>query len=373
MFLDYALPFLFIFTILVFVHELGHYWVAKRFGVQIETFSIGFGPELFGWTDKSKTRWKISVIPFGGYVKYLGDLDASSRPNNEALNDLSPDQKSKTLHGKSVSERILIAFAGPLANYLMAMVVFFGLFMTVGQRYVPAEVSGFAEVSAAKEAGLQEKDLIKSINGENIQSFSDLERFVKSNAGVPLNMIIERNKEEMSVTVTPKETEVTTNGEVKKIGQLGIIRSMEGKYIQHNFITALYHSVTEPFVFSWNLMQTLGQMLVGKRSSDELGGIIQIAYMSGQAAQMGISTLLWFMAILSVNLGFFNLLPIPMLDGGHILFYAIEGIRKKPISEKIQERAFMVGLSVVLALMVYTNGNDLVKFKVFSWIKNLFS
>ena len=374
MFFGYVLPFLVVFTILVFVHELGHYLVAKRFGVTIETFSIGFGPEIFGWTDKSGTRWKFSIIPFGGYVKYLGDADASSRPDNCEMEKLTDEQKSKTMHAKTPCQRIWIAAAGPIANYILAIVTFFFLFATVGQRYVPAKISDFVEGSSAKEAGLQVGDMIKSINGEKIKTFLDIERFVKTSANVPLNMIVDREGKELSLTVAPKEEEEKSKeGETKKVGRLGIIRSLTPEYIQHSVGSALYTSVQETLSFSWSMLVNIGQMFTGKRSADEMGGFLRIAEVTGQASQMGMATLVWMMASLSVNLGLFNLFPVPVLDGGHILFYTIEAIRGKPLSEKIQERAFMTGLILILGLMIYINGNDFVHFKVFAWVKSLFS
>jgi regulator of sigma E protease len=374
MFIGYILPFLVVFTILVFVHEFGHYWVAKKFGVTIETFSIGFGPEIFGWTDKAGTRWKISIIPFGGYVKYLGDADASSRPDNETIEKLTQEEKSKTMHSKPPFQRLLIAAAGPIANYILAVVVFFLLFATIGQRYVPAKISQFTEQSAAQEAGLQVGDIIKSINGNPIKTFLDIEKFVKGNSNVPLNMLIDRSGQEMSLTVAPKETEEeSSQGEKKKVGRLGIVRSPEINYIQHNVLTAFVASITETLSFSCEMLSSIGQMIMGKKSADDLGGVIRIGNMMGQASQMGLPTLIWIMAIFSINLGLFNLFPIPALDGGHILFYAVEMVRGKPIPSQIQERAFMVGLFIILSLMIYVNANDLVHFKVFSWVQSFFS
>ena len=372
MFFGYILPFVVVFTILVFVHELGHYLVAKRFGVVIETFSIGFGPEILGWTDKAGTRWKISMIPFGGYVKFLGDADASSRPDENKLESLSEEDKTKSIHGKAPFQRILISFAGPLANYLLAIFVFFLLFSSVGQRDIPAKVSKFSENSAAQEAGLEIGDIIKSINGSGIRTFSDIEKSVKLNPNVPLNMIIDRSGKQMSLTVTPKEVEEETlQGDKKKIGRLGI-GSPEIQYIQHNIFTAFYAAVCETFSLSYQMLLGFGQMITGNKGAGQMVGVLGMGNMMGQALQMGLPMLVWLMAVLSINLGLINLFPIPALDGGHILFDTIEMVLGRPISSKVQERTFMVGVMMILGLTIYVTGNDLVNLKVFSWVYSFF-
>ena len=373
MFFGYILPFIVVFTILVFVHELGHYWVARSFGVAIETFSIGFGPEIFGWTDKAGTRWKISIIPFGGYVKFLGDADASSRPDGSKLEALSEEDKSRSMHAKPPFQRILISAAGPIANYLLAIAIFFLLFSTVGQRHITAKISKFSENSAAQEAGLQIGDIIKSINGDSIKTFSDIEKSVKLNSNVPLNMIIDRAGTQMSLTVTPKEIEEeTAKGDKKKVGRLGI-ESPEIQYVQHNVFTALYAAVGETFSLSCQMLSGIWQMITGNKNAGEMVGVIGMGNMLGKALEIGLPMLVWLMAVLSINLGLINLFPIPALDGGHILFYTIEMILGRPISPKIQERTFMVGLLMILGLTIYVNGNDLANLKVFSWIMSFFS
>lgn len=356
----YVIPFLIVLSILVFVHELGHYLVARYNGVGVNVFSIGFGPEVFGWYDKAGTRWKVSWFPLGGYVKMVGDADAASTPDIDALQKMNEDQKSRSLFYKTVWQRIAVSIAGPAANYLFAIIVFSILFATVGQRYTLPLVQGTQEKSAAAEAGFLPGDRIKNINGEPIETFEDIIRLVQAHPGDILHVGVERNGHILTLTVTPKLSTVTdVFGHVHKVGQLGI-KGTEAAYIQRSWLTSWWYAAEEVVSLSWQTLKALGQIVIGAKSTDGLGGPLRIAQMSGEIAQSGVLALIWFMALLSVNLGLINLFPVPMLDGGHLLFYFIEAARGKPLSEKAQEWGFRGGFVLIIGLMLLSTWNDLI-------------
>ncbi|MBS0185426.1 MAG: RIP metalloprotease RseP [Proteobacteria bacterium] len=369
----YILPFVIVLTILVFVHELGHYLVARWNGVKVDVFSIGFGPELFGWTDKAQTRWKVSLLPLGGYVKMYGDANAASTPDQAEMHKMSERDRALTLHGKTVWQRIAVSAAGPLANYLFAFLVFSFLFATVGERYTPAEIGFIQEGSAAQKAGLLIGDRIVSVEDLPIQRFEDMQLIISENPGVPLSMTLMRGEDEVSLNVTPDTKEVKgLFGKKQEVGVLGIGRQGV-EYIQRNPLEAVFYAAKECFTLTMQTLKSIGQMILGTRSAEELGGPLRIAQLAGEVAQAGLPTFLWFIGILSVSLGFINLLPIPLLDGGHLLFYGIEVIRGgKPLSEKAQEKGFYIGFLIVGSLMIFSFWNDLVHLKVVEKIINLF-
>lgn len=363
-------PFLVVLTILVFVHEMGHYWVARRNGVRVEVFSIGFGPEIFGRTDKAGTRWKFSAIPLGGYVKMFGDSDASSRPG-EGLNELSEEEKRVTFFHKRLGQRVAIVAAGPLANFIFAVVLLTGLFSLYGQPFTPPEVGEVQPGSAAESAGFQPGDVIVRIGDTEIERFEQIQRIIAFNPNVPLEVAVERDGSELVLQVTPERVTDTDNfGNEREIGRLGVRRG-GFEYIRHDPFTAAYRAVGETYEISAATLRAVGEIITGRRSADELGGPIRIAQMSGQVAEIGIEPLIWFMALLSVNLGLINLFPIPMLDGGHLLFYAIEAVRGRPLGERAQEYGFRIGLALVLSLMIFVTWNDLANLQVFEFIRNL--
>lgn len=368
----YIIPFVVVLTVLVFVHELGHYLVARYNGVRVDVFSIGFGPEIFGWTDRAHTRWKISLLPLGGYVKMYGDANAASTPDQKELQTMSDLQKSLTLHGKSVGQRIAVSAAGPLANYLFAFVVFAILFSTIGQRYSPPEIGFVQPGSVAESAGILVGDRIVSIEGLPIQRFEDMQLIISENPGIPLVITVMRGEDELSLNATPEiKTTKGMFGSVHEAGVLGIGRQGV-EYIKRNPMEALFYAAKECYMLTYQTLVSIGQMILGMRSADELGGPLRIAQLSGEVIQAGLPTFFWFMAVLSISLGFINLLPIPLLDGGHLLFYFIEAIRGKPLSEKAQDRGFYFGLLVVGSLMIFSFWNDLVHLQVIEKIKNLF-
>ncbi|MGL5719962.1 MAG: RIP metalloprotease RseP [Alphaproteobacteria bacterium] len=371
--LGYLIPFLLVLTVLVFVHELGHYLVARYNGVKVEVFSIGFGPELLGWNDKRGTRWKISLLPLGGYVKMFGDADASSKPDMEKLGSLSQDLKDHSLFYKTVWQRIAVTAAGPLANYLFAIVIFAGVFMTVGERYTVPVLGNVLHESAAASAGLKTGDRVLKLQGNPVNRFEEIVDIVRENPGTSLAFEVQREKETLQLSVMPETIHFQDRfGYTHRIGRLGVSSSGQVEFISQNPLMAVGKAIGEVFVISWKTLEAVGQMLTGMRSGDEIGGVLRIAKMSGEVASLGIPTFFWFMGLLSINLGLINLFPIPMLDGGHLLFYGIEAVRGKPLSEKAQEWGFRFGLLCVLSLVVFSTWNDLSQLKVFHFFVGLF-
>jgi regulator of sigma E protease len=361
--------FLIVLTVLVFVHEFGHYAIARWNGVRIDVFSIGFGPELFGWWDSAGTRWKFSTIPLGGYVKMFGDSDASSGQPLPGLGRLAQSERNASFHYKRLGQRAAIVAAGPAANFAFAIVVLTVLFMTFGQPYTPAEVGQVQPGSAAEQGGIRAGDVILSIDGQAVARFEDVQQAVRMNPGVAMAIAVRREAKTLTLQVTPARTEVTDRfGNRYEIGLLGIARSgME--YIKRDPVTALYQAVGETWNLSASTLQAMWQMVKGTRTTDELGGPLRIAQMSGEVARGGIAPVLTFMALLSVSLGLINLFPVPILDGGHLLFYAAEAIRGRPLGQKAQEYGFRIGLALVLTLMVFTTWNDLVHIGIKGWFK----
>lgn len=357
-FAEYAIPFLVVLTILVFVHELGHYLVARYNKVKIEVFSIGFGPELFGWYDGAGTRWKFSMIPLGGYVRMYGDADASSRPDTESLKEMSAEDKSQTLHSKRVGQRMAVSVAGPFANFLFAIVVLTGLFVIKGEPVIPATVGAVVPGKIAEKAGLKEGDKIISLNGVPVKDFHELRTAIVNHKGQDVDIRFLRDNAEEIVHV--KMVEMDTTGQEKPVGVLGIVPHFP-EYIKVNPLQAVVHAVEKTWITCVDALTGIGQMIIGKRSSEELGGILSIGDMAGKSAKGGVAALFFFMAFLSINLGLINLLPIPVLDGGHLLFYGIEAIWGKPVPEKVQEYAFIVGLVIVLGVMLISTWNDVVR------------
>jgi regulator of sigma E protease len=371
--LTYIVPFLIILTVLVFVHEFGHYLIARWNGVRVEVFSIGFGPEVFGWWDRAGTRWKFSTIPLGGYVKMFGDSDASSGLPAPGLARLASAERDVSFHYKRLGQRAAIVAAGPAANFLFAIVVLAVLFTTYGQPFTPAEVGQVQPGSAAEQGGIQPGDVIRSIDGSTVQRFEDVQQVVRLNPGVPMTIVVKRDGQEQTLNVTPSRTELTDRfGNHYQIGLLGISRSgME--YVKRDPATAIIQAGTETWDLSVSTLKAMWQIIIGTRATDELGGPLRIAQMSGEVAQGGVVAVLWFMAVLSINLGLINLFPVPVLDGGHLLFYAAEAVRGKPLGQRAQEYGFRIGLALVLTLMVFATWNDLVHLRIVEFVKGLVS
>ena len=358
------LPFLIILTVLVFVHELGHFWVARRAGVRVEVFSVGFGPEIFGWTAASGTRWKFSAIPLGGYVKMFGDSDPSSSGSVDT-EEWTEEERRVAFHSKPLKWRSAIVAAGPIANFLLAIVLLAGLYLEEGRPYAPAVVESVTEGSAAAKAGLMVDDEITAIDGAEITSFQDLRQIVTESAGVELIMTVRRDGALFEVAVTPDTvTQTDRFGYEHRFGRLGI-RSNKMVTQELGLSGSLMAAFDETGTMVRQTLSAVGQIIVGSRGAEELGGPIRIAQMSGAVVELGLATTIWFMAVLSVNLGLINLFPIPVLDGGHLLLYAIEAVRGRPLGEKAQEYFSMTGLGLVLLLMVFVTFNDLAQLSVF--------
>lgn len=367
---DYVIPFVFILTVLVFVHEMGHYWVARRNKVRVDVFSIGFGPEIYGWTDRVGTRWKISAVPLGGYVKMFGETVAGDEEEGVTL---TAEEQAVSFHHKTLGQRTAIVAAGPIANFLFAIVLLAVLFSTVGS---PAPLAGVGSVqpdSAAAEAGFKPGDRILRIQGETVTWFEDLRRIISANPGVRLDIVVRRGDAEQVLTATPKPHTITKEDNTRlEIGRLGVTPDpAQIEYERHNPLVATWMAVERSVGLTQQILSALGQIIVGTRTAEELGGPLRIAQLSGEMAQGGLVNLIFFMAALSVNLGLINLFPIPMLDGGHLIFYVAEAILGRPLGPRIQEYGFRFGLILVLLLMVFATWNDLVQLKVFEFIRQL--
>ena len=367
---DYIVPFIIVLTVLVFVHELGHYLVARWNRVRIEVFSIGFGPEIFGWNDRAGTRWKFSIMPLGGYVKMFGDADPASMPGGE-LAAMMPEERAVSFHHKRLPQRAAVVSAGPVANFVFAIVVLAALFATVGQPFTPPQVGKVLPGSAAEQGGVKAGDVFVAIDGEAIERFEDVQRLVRLDPGVPMKLVVKRGDSDVDLTVTPKVSTITDRfGNTHQLGLLGI----EGggvKYVRRDPASAVWRAGAETMNIATGTLVAVWQMVIGARTADDLGGPLRIAQMSGEVAQGGVVAMLWFMAVLSINLGLINLFPIPVLDGGHLLFYAAEAIRGKPLGQRAQEYGFRLGLALVLTLMVFATWNDLVHLRVVEFLKSL--
>ncbi|MBB44722.1 MAG: RIP metalloprotease RseP [Rhodospirillaceae bacterium] len=364
------IPFLIILTVLVFVHEMGHYWVARKNGVKVEVFAIGFGSELFGWTDSLGTRWKICAIPLGGYVKMFGDGDISSSSIVEDSNEGFED-KENAFHHKSLGARAAIVLAGPAANFLFAIILLAGLYSIVGQRYAPPIIDKITSGSSADIAGLVIGDEVLQVNEQNIKRFDELQRIVRPNPGKELNFLIRRDNEILLKTVIPQLVEgQDASGSKISYGLLGVV-SEQTTFIRHNPLNSFVLAVEETWVIVSQTLIHVTQMIRGERTTDELGGPIRIAKLSGAVADAGLTSSIWFMAVLSINLGLINLFPVPVLDGGHLFFYLLEFIRGKPLEAKMQGIASYVGLVLVISLMIFVTWNDLVQLNIINFIRSI--
>jgi len=366
----YGFVFLAVLTVLVFVHELGHYWVARRNGVRVEVFSIGFGPEIFGFHDRAGTRWKFSAIPLGGYVKMFGDADAASRPDGR---ELSADEREVSFHHKRLGQRAAVVAAGPIANFLFAIVALAVLFMLYGQPRTPPVIEQVMEDGAAAEAGMMAGDRVVRMNGREVDRFQDILQEIVMYPGQPIEMVVERDGEVVDLVVTPRIVTVTDRfGNEHTIGRLGVLRGAD-EYVRLQPIEAVWQAARETYTLSTGILVNVWQIIAGVRSTEELGGPLRIAQMSGDVAQVSFGALIWLMAVLSINLGLINLFPIPMLDGGHLLYYGIEAVRGRPLGERAQEYGFRIGLALVLTLMVFVTWNDIVQFGVVRFFVDLLS
>lgn len=370
--ITYVVPFLIALTALIFFHELGHYWVARRNGVRIDVFSIGFGPEIYGWTDRAGTRWKISAVPLGGYVKMFGEGMAEDEDGNERA--LTEEEKAVSFSHKRLGQRAAIVLAGPVANFILAFFLYITVFLAFGVPSAPhAAIGQIISGSAAEEAGFQSGDTVLAIDGTPVKLFEDLRVIVMANPGKPLVFSLRRDGADLSLTATPK-SKTFPDGSIG--GQLGVGPDpAQVDYTPQGPVDSVVMAAEQTVAVTGRILSAVGAMFTSAEARSQLGGLPRIAEIAGDSAAAGMFSVgfLVFLAALSVNLGVLNLFPIPMLDGGHLVFYAVEAVRGRPLSERAQEYGFRIGLTLVLVLMIYAHWNDVVHFKVWESIVGLFS
>ena len=358
-------PFIFVLTIVVFFHELGHFYVARRCGVTVEVFSVGFGRPLASWYDKHGTQWKIGWMPLGGYVKFLGDENAASAPDIETIEKMDAQTRKTTLFDKPLGQRAAVVAAGPVANFILAIIIFAGLYAVLGQRVTDPAVGAVVADSAAERAGFQPGDLITAIDETRVETFAEVRRIVTVNADTELMFEIRRDGELLVLPATPDwYLETDRFGNEFRIGRLGVSVGLDeanARHVRYNPVTAVWMGVKESYFIVEQTFAVLGRIITGRESAESLGGPIRIAQLSGQAASLGLVALINLTAVLSVSIGLINLFPIPMLDGGHLMFYAYEAVAGKPMPERVQEVGMRIGLSLVLALFVFVTWNDITR------------
>jgi len=356
-FLLAAASFIGLLTVIVFIHEMGHFLVGRWCGARVDVFSIGFGREVWGWNDKHGTRWRVAWLPLGGYVKFTGDANAASMPDATAVRD------ETTFHGRPLWQRAAIVAAGPMANFILSIVLFAGVYSIVGKQIVAPVVSAVVKGSAAEKAGILAGDKILFLDGSKVVTFYDIPRLISDKQGVEISVKIERNAKELTLNVTPTTKEVKDGmGGKIKIGLLGVQRNINNGdvvYDRKNIIEAVSMGVTETWSIISQSLSYIKGMFVGSVSTDQLAGPVGIAQLTGNVATLGLTALVQLGAVLSISIGLINLFPIPMLDGGHLLYYLIEAVRGKALSPKVQEFGFMVGFAVVISLMLFATKNDI--------------
>lgn len=355
--------FLFVILLIVFVHEMGHYLVGRWSGIRIMTFSFGFGPELAGFTDKHGTRWKLSAIPLGGYVRFYGDADAASTPDFDALAALPESERQKTFLGAKLWKRAATVAAGPIANFILAIVILSGIFMAYGKSVTDPVVSEVRAGSAAETAGIKPGDVLLTIDGSKVETFDDVRRYVSVRPGIAMQIGVRRGGEELTLPITPLLTEITDRfGNKMEMGIIGILtdKSAGNMRIVHlSPMAAVGEAVRETGNIVTGTFDYIANLISGRMKADQLGGPIKVAQTSGQIATLGFVALLHLAAVLSVSIGLLNLMPIPVLDGGHLMFYAVEALRGKPVGEAAQGIAYRIGMALVLSLMIFATWNDI--------------
>ena len=361
---DFILPFIALILVVVFIHEYGHYYFAKRYGVGVTDFSIGFGQEIFGWNDKSGTRWKICWIPLGGYVKFFGDRNVFSQADQEKIiKKYNEEDRKKLFVLKPLYQRVLIVFGGPLANFLLALVIFFSIYTFIGKDFTPAVINEVQSDSPAMVGGLKQNDVILEIDGNEVQSIMDVSKYIMMSTDDFIDFKVKRSYDELLLKIKPNIV-LSEDNLGNKINKrvVGIKLGAQNNEINHVKLgpaKAIYHAAHEVYYVSTSSLKYIGAMIFGKADTSQLGGPIRIAKISGQVAEFGLLAFFSMMAYISISLGLVNLFPIPMLDGGHLMFYAFEKVLGRPLSQNTQEGFFRIGLFVLLSLMVFTTFNDL--------------
>ena len=368
--LSYLIPFLILIMIVVFIHEYGHYYFAKKYGVGVTDFSIGFGKEIFGWNDKSGTRWKLCWIPLGGYVKFFGDRNVFSQADQEELIKQYNDQDRKKLFVlKPLYQRVLIVFGGPLANFILALVIFFSIYTFIGKDFTPAVINEVQKDSPAMIGGLKQDDIILEIDGNEVQSIMDVSKYITMSSADIIDFKVKRFSDEIILKVKPNtvlgEDNLGNKIQKRMVGiKLGAYNN-EINHVKLGPVKALYHAANEVIYVSTASLKYIGSMIIGKADTSQLGGPIRIAKISGQVAEFGVLAFISMMAYISISLGLVNLFPKPMLDGGHLMFYTFEKILGRPLSQKTQEGFFRIGIFLLLSLMFFTTFNDLKDLGIF--------
>lgn len=356
-------PFLFVLTVVVFVHEMGHYLVGRLCGIGVKTFSIGFGPELFGFQDGHGTRWRLSAIPLGGYVKFVGDINATSTPDSDEIEALSPEEHRIAFHTQPVWKRALTVFAGPAFNFILTIAVFAVMFAAYGRFVSEPMVAEVQPDTPAAAAGFQPGDRFVSVDGAEVDSFSDVQRIVSGRAGDEITFVMLRDRAEVTLVATPELTERTDAlGNTVRIGVIGVVNNEEmgqPRLITYTPGQAVLEAVAETGHIIARTGLFLQRFATGREDRCQLGGPVKIAEMSGQAASLGFEWLVQLVALLSVGIGFLNLLPIPPLDGGHLVFYAVEAVIRRPVPERVMEAIYRLGMLLVLVFMAFVFWNDI--------------
>jgi regulator of sigma E protease len=357
----YIVPFLFVLTVVVFFHELGHFMVGRWCGVKVDAFSLGFGPELLHHTDRKGTRWRLAALPLGGYVKFHGDANGASVTDGDVIAAMPEAEKAVTFFGQPVWKRAAIVVAGPVANFILAIVLFTGLLYVNGRDVLSPQVGKVRPASAAAEAGFQPNDMIVSIDGRPIKSFEEMQRAVQTTAG-PLTFVVKRDNGDVTLNATPRREVLKTRFGDTTVGILGV-EAANSKASWHKETYGFADSVRMGAAETWFIVTTTGNYLrgvvMGRESADQISGPIRIAEVSGEMAKLGFGALLNLAAILSVSIGLLNLVPIPLLDGGHLLFYAYEAVRGRALGDRTQQFGFRIGLSFVAGLTIFAAYNDI--------------
>ncbi|KOF22496.1 zinc metalloprotease [Ensifer adhaerens] len=362
----YIVPFLLVLTLLVFVHEMGHYLVGRWSGIRILAFSVGFGPELLGWTDKHGTRWKFCAVPLGGYVKFYGDEDAASTPDYKRLEAISPEERSRTFLGAKLWKRAATVAAGPIANFILAIAIFAVLFAVYGRSVADPVVAQVKENSAAAKAGILPRDRLIAIDGTPVATFDDVRRYVSVRPELEIKIRIERDGALLDLPMVPERTEISDQfGNKMEIGIIGIVTDQDAgnfRLVTYGPIEAIGQGALQSWHIVTGTFDYLANLVTGRMKADQLGGPIRVAQASGQMATLGVAAVLQLAAVLSVSIGLLNLMPVPVLDGGHLMFYAVEALRGKPVGAAAQDVAYRIGFAMVLMLMIFATWNDISMF-----------
>ena len=358
----YVVPFVFVLSLVVFFHELGHFLVGRWCGIKVDAFSIGFGPELFAFVDRRGTRWRIALLPLGGYVKFHGDANAASVGDPAAIAAMPEAERRVSFYTQPVWKRAAVVAAGPIANFILAVVIFSGIFFTYGKLELLPRVDAVRPGEAAAEAGFQPGDLILSIDGKPIDSWMEMQRVVQASAEIPLTFVVQRDNKDVTLVATPHLRVVDTPFGKNRVGLIGLNASpkpADWKVKTFSPAGAVGQAVSETWYVAYRTVNYVGGLFVGRESLEQVSGPIGTGYIAGEVAKLGFSALLNLAAILSISIGLINLFPVPLLDGGHLMFYLIEALKGRPLSERSQELGFRMGLVLVAALMIFATFNDI--------------